>query len=118
MDVKAELELLREYDADTGRETDHSLASNLEVEEQKVQSAGEAYEQMLATAGWKLLETSVRASIESLKDKIIDLEDEKEIRKHQAMVRAYSNVLGTVYTMISQARSLREAPAAKADNAE
>lgn len=101
-------QLGRLFDASTGAETDESVQLQIDAVTQETLEQGQALEALLPLPGWKLIEDFCYSRIEAAKEKLLDAKDLDEIRLLQSHAAAFSNLLGTVHTMIRESIEIRE----------
>jgi len=100
--------VLHLFDAETGAVDSRTLAS---IESEKLDQAimhANDVKQMSETRGWKFIEKTLTETIDGLKGNILEEEDLEKLRRHQAIARAYSTVLGLVKFTISEGESLQQ----------
>jgi hypothetical protein len=102
-----ENQLARLFDIETGQEDVSSTQAVVEAQAQLVIEQGNALEALRPLPGWKLVEDFCYSQIEAAKEKLLDAKDLDEIRRLQSLAAAFSNLLGTVDTMIREATELK-----------
>lgn len=101
-------ELPREFDAETGVETDESLERTRIVQEEQLLHESQLLEQMCATEGWKLLKSTFLSGIDQMMSNLLESDKIDEIRRYQERVKAYQDVLGLVETKIAAGKLILE----------
>lgn len=103
-----ELEMLSDYDSDTGAPLASSEKQATNEEAEQLLARAEALTQMKSTAGWGVVKEFISSQIESHTRKLIIESDFKEVRRLQEYVKALSNVEEYVELTISEASHFAE----------
>lgn len=95
------------FDSDTGLELEQSLAMRAKTEGDQLLREAAAFAQMKSLPGYQYLEKYLDSMIEAFKDKLLETDDFRTIRRLQEHTRAYANVLTYVDAVIAQGDQVR-----------
>jgi hypothetical protein len=100
--------LNRVYDWETGTELSESQLAALEIYEQEILEQGSAIEALRPLPGYALIEQFCLDQIDAAKDKLLDAKDLDDIRRLQSIGVAFSNLLGSIDSLVREADRIKE----------
>lgn len=101
--MNKDLEALDEYENDAPVDTEQQSDNIDALVDGPLIAAGQALQEMRASAGWSLLSRFIEEQIASHKDKLVSETDFREFRRVQEYIKALQNILVFPDIMISEA---------------
>ncbi len=108
MDTNKELELLQEYDLDTGEVQEHTVNRITNDEAESLLARAEALNKLKSTPGWLIVDDFISTQIASHTAKLITEDKFSEVRRIQEYLKALTNIQSFVDITISEASQYAE----------
>lgn len=116
--AEQELELLSQYDEDTGSPKMETLARANEDAIADLIARAEALTKLKASSGWKVVEEFINDQLSAHTKKLITETDFKEVRRLQEYLKALSIVPAWIDSTISEASQFVESVSQQAQDPE